>query len=74
MIPATLNSVRWDEVNQIKYRFQAMQFSSDGRFYKNSCCDVIYGSSNINFTRWQPLRNITCSKSTIETLGTLASF
>ena len=46
MIPATLNSVRWDEINQIKYRFQALQFSSDGRFYNSSCCDVIYGSSN----------------------------
>ena len=33
MIPATLNSVKWEEVNQIKYRFQALQFSSDGTFY-----------------------------------------
>ena len=41
MIPATLNSVRWDEVNQIKYRFQALQFNSDGRFHNSSCCRVI---------------------------------
>ena len=33
MIPATLNSLKWDEVNQIKYKFQAFQFSSDGTFY-----------------------------------------
>ena len=46
MIPATLNSMRWDEVNQIKYRFQALQFNNDGRFHNSSCCRVIYGSSN----------------------------
>ena len=33
MIPTTLYSVKWNEVNQIKYRFQALQFSSDGTFY-----------------------------------------
>ena len=41
MIPATLNSMRWDEVNQIKYRFQALQFNSDGRSHNSSCCRVI---------------------------------
>jgi len=29
MIKATPNSVRWDEVNQVKYRFQALNFHSD---------------------------------------------
>ena len=57
MIPATLNSVRWDEINQIKYRFQALQFSSDGRFYNSSCCDVIYGSSN-KFEKSQCVKSI----------------
>ena len=30
MIRATPNSVRWDEINQVKYRFQALHFTSDG--------------------------------------------
>ena len=28
----TPNSVRWDEVNQVKYRFQALHFQGDGKF------------------------------------------
>jgi hypothetical protein len=40
MIRATPNAVRWDEINRIQYRFQALNFHSDGKFFN---CHTIRG-------------------------------
>ena len=58
MIRATPNAVRWDEINRIQYRFQALNFHSDGKY--NFC--AFYFSYFKMFVQFATLGNWKCPK------------
>ena len=84
MIRATPNSVRWDEINRIQYRFQALHFHSDGEnsisllsyiYWFSYCCHSTYTGPATRFSKWgaktQPI--FRCYNFSFQTLDTWKS-
>jgi len=52
MIRATSSNVQFVEINDVEYRFQALQFHSDGMFQNTVCQMLFWGKFLTNGSHW----------------------